>query len=168
VLGEIARATETWSSERAALHERVAELAARIITGPADALAAGAAGAELGDASQELDRLRIALEGMRMRLAYHEKAVAEISGGSVASRIDDISGRLDQLQRAIHSASAGAVMSDGAFLGPDVDDLLKRLERAERAVVEQRSDMLGHLEKIAARMDWRLRRLETEESHIQV
>jgi chromosome segregation ATPase len=171
VLGEIARATETWASERAALHERVAELSARIITGPVDALATGSATAELGDASQELDRLRIALEGMRMRLAYHEKAVAEMSGGSVTSRLDDLSARLDRLANAVASAGASGASLGGAdgLLGPDVDDLLKRLARAESAVVEQRSDMLGHLEKIAARMDWRLRRLETpDESHISV
>jgi predicted nucleic acid-binding Zn-ribbon protein len=161
VLGEIARATETWSTERAALHERVAELAARIVTGPIDAATAtGSATAELGDASHELDRLRIALEGMRMRLAYHEKAVVEMSGGSVTNRLDELNTRLDRLQNAVASGDTDGV-DGGAFLGPDVDELLKRLEKAERAVVEQRSDMLGHLEKIAARMDWRLRRLET-------
>jgi len=124
---------------------------------------------ELGDASHELDRLRIALEGMRMRLAYHEKAVAEINGGTVTSRLEELSTRLDRLAHAVAAAGPEGAVSGGAFLGGDVDDLLKRLERAERAVVEQRGDMLGHLEKIAARMDWRLRRLETpDESRISV
>ncbi len=169
VMGELSRATESWATERAALHERVAELAARIVTGPMDAgTATGVASGELGDASQELDRLRIGLEGMRMRLAYHEKTVAEMGGGRLTARLDELTSRLDRLQQAIASGSvaAGAPGAGDALLGVDVDGLMQRVEHAERAAYDQRKDMLGHLEKIAAQMDWRLQRLERTEARV--
>jgi chromosome segregation ATPase len=167
VLGELNRATESWAQERAALHERVAELAARIVTGPLDApTAATAATVELGDASQELDRLRIGLEGIRMRLAYHEKTVAEIGSKSIVERLDELSARLDRLQYAVATGAAatGDVGGAGSLVGLDVGDLLRRLESAERAAQNQRKDMLGHLERVAARMDWRLHRLEQSDT----
>jgi chromosome segregation ATPase len=164
VLGELNRATESWALERAALHERVAELSARIVTGPLDAPTL--ASVDLGDASQELDRLRIGLEGIRMRLAYHEKTVAEIGSKSIVERLDELSERLDRLQFAV---AAGAVTGplDGtgsSMLGLDVSELLRRIEHAERAAATQRKDMLGHLERVAARMDWRLHRLEQHDT----
>lgn len=168
VMGELTRATESWADERAALHERVAELAARIVTGPLDVgTATGVAAAQLGDAGPELDRLRIGLEGMRMRLAYHEKAVAELGGGKLASRLEELSQRLDRLQQSIAFGS-GSFTADGAdaLLGVDVDGLMRRVEHAERAALDQRKDMLGHLEKIAAQMDWRLQRLERTEARV--
>ncbi|MGL6278597.1 MAG: hypothetical protein ACRC50_03480 [Gaiella sp.] len=167
VIGELNRATESWAQERAALHERVAELAARIVTGPLDApAAASAATVELGDANQELDRLRIGLEGIRMRLAYHEKTVAEIGSKTIVERLDELSARLDRLQYAVATSAVSGEAGDGAdsMLGLDVGELLRRVEAAERNAQSQRKDMLGHLERVAARMDWRLHRLEQSDT----
>lgn len=160
VLGELNRATESWAIERAALHERVAELSARIVTGPLDAPTL--ASVDLGDASAELDRLRIGLEGIRMRLAYHEKTVAEIGSKSIVDRLDELSERLDRLQFAVAASAATGPLdgSGSSMLGLDVGELLRRIEQAERSAANQRKDMLGHLERVAARMDWRLHRLE--------
>jgi chromosome segregation ATPase len=174
VLGELSKATDTWAAERAALHERVAELAARIVTGPVEAPeVVSTATVDLGDAGKELDRLRIALEGMRMRLAYHEKAVAELGGGGdLAGRIEALATRLDGLQAAVASGEGGGVSSyagaGGSLLGIDVTDLLQRVERAEALAHKQHKDMLGHLERIAAKMDWRLHRLEHSETDAHV
>jgi hypothetical protein len=114
------------------------------------------------DASQELDRLRIGLEGIWMRLAYGEKTVAEIGSKSIVERLDELSARLDRLQYAVATGAAvsGDVGEADALLGLDVGELLRRLENAERAAQSQRKDMLGHLERVAARMDWHLHRLE--------
>ena len=57
--------------------------------------------------SKELDRLRIGMEGMRMRLAYHEKTVSELSGSrTVMQRINELSARVDQLAAAIADGCA--------------------------------------------------------------
>jgi hypothetical protein len=67
-----------------------------------------------------------------MRLAYHEKEVAEIAGGrGVDQRIDEM------------------------------HHLLRRLENAEESVREERDTVLEQLERVASRMDHRLHQLET-------
>ena len=86
-----------------------------------------------------------------------------MGAGSVSTRLDEVTVRLDRLQHAI-AAGGGVDAVSGPMLGVDVDDLLTRVERAEKSAADQRKDMLGHLEKVAARMDWRLRRLETPDS----
>jgi DNA-binding ferritin-like protein len=127
---QLLRGAESWGSERAALQERVAELAARIVTGPVpDAPAAG--DGEAWPSPRAFDQLRIAVEGLRMRLAYHEKEVAEIVGGrSVDQRIDEM------------------------------HHLMRRLESAEESVREERDTVLEQLDRVASRMDYRLQQLE--------
>ncbi len=128
---QLLRGAESWASERAALQERVAELAARIVTGPVpDAPTAG--DREAWPSPRAFDQLRIAVEGLRMRLAYHEKEVAEIVGGrSVDQRIDEM------------------------------HHLMQRLENAEESVREERDTVLEQLDRVASRMDYRLQQLET-------
>jgi uncharacterized protein (DUF885 family) len=67
-----------------------------------------------------------------MRLAYHEKEVAEIAGGrGVDQRIDEM------------------------------HHLMRRLENAEESVREERDTVLEQLDRVASRMDYRLQQLET-------
>lgn len=167
VVTELTRTSEAWSSERVALQERVAELAARIVTGPVDTSPPGSGGEATGasDHAIELDRLRIGLEGMRMRLAYHEKATAELGAKPVSERLDELSVRLDRLQHAIAS-SGGKVATEIPYvpaIDPGLGGLMHRVEQAERSARSSRDDVLLHLERLASRMDWRLQRLETPE-----
>lgn len=123
---------EAWADERAALQERVAELAARIVTGPVARPTVAVDGED--DAvplSRDLDQLRIGVEGLRMRLAYHERTVAELAGGR------GVDARIDEVRR-----------------------LLARLEEAGSQAVDERDTVLGQIEQIAARMELRLQRLE--------
>jgi len=130
VAAQLLRGAESWASERAALQERVAELAARIVTGPMpDAPAVG--DRDAWPSPRAFDQLRIAVEGLRMRLAYHEKEVAEIAGGR---RVDE---RIDEMHH-----------------------LLRRLENAEQSVREERDTVLEQLDRVASRMDHRLHQLE--------
>ena len=168
VRDELARTAASWAMERASLQERVSELAARIVTGPVPT-----AGAEEGDghlqSPQELDRLRIGVEGLRMRLAYHEKTVSDLAGSrGVIQRLDELSARLDQLAAIVaagHASTGGTVQMPmsipvGAVQGVETAGLMSRLEQAERVRHETREKMLEQMEKIASRMDWRLQRLE--------
>ena len=162
---ELMRTANSWADERASLQERVSELAARIVTGPMPA-ATDAIGEPSEDASKELDRLRIGMEGMRMRLAYHEKTVAELSGTrTVMQRINELSARVDQLAAAIAGgvptpAGAAAGPADSA-LGAEASGLMSQIEESERLRTEMRDKMLDRMEKIASQMDWRIQRLET-------
>lgn len=166
VRDELARTAASWAAERASLQERVSELAARIVTGPMPVASDGSDGTSAGS-PQELDRLRIGVEGLRMRLAYHEKTVSDLAGSrGVVQRLDDLSARLDQLT-AIVAAGPAPVSSGPAGAPPRIQlpavetaGLMSRLEDAERHRSQSRDKMLEQMEKIASRMDWRLQRLE--------
>ncbi|TMK60300.1 MAG: hypothetical protein E6G14_11360 [Actinobacteria bacterium] len=130
ITAELIRTGESWTAEQIGLRERVAELAARIVTGPLP----DRTGEESDDAwptSRAFDQLRIAVEGLRMRLAYHEKTVAEI----VRDRsVDD---RIDEMHK-----------------------LLRGLESAEQHVRSGRDHVLEQFERIAERMDRRIHQIE--------
>ena len=162
VRDELTRTAASWAIERASLQERVAELAARIVTGPMPAVSDGQ-GEPFAQSPQEIDRLRIGVEGLRMRLAYHEKTVNDLAGSrGVVQRLDELSARLDQLAAVVASGTgqgAGAV-SRVQVAPPETAGLLSRLEEAERMRSQNREKMLEQMEKIASRMDWRLQRLE--------
>ncbi len=169
VRDELARTATSWATERASLQERVSELAARIVTGPV-LPASEVDGGTFAQTPQELDRLRIGVEGLRMRLAYHEKTVSDLAGSrGVVQRLDELSARLDQLAAIV---AAGPVSVGPASMGhvgvapriqlraPETSGLLNRLDEADRLRNQTREKMLEQMEKIASRMDWRLQRLE--------
>ena len=135
ITAEVVRAGESWTADSVGLRERVAELAARIVTGPLP----DRTGDESDDTwptSRAFDQLRIAVEGLRMRLAYHEKTVAEIAGGR---KVDE---RIDEMH-----------------------ELLRKLESAGHDVRSGRDDVLEQFERIASKMDRRLQQLETSAPH---
>ena len=103
ITAQLVRGAETWASERIALQERVAELAARIVTGPA----VPQDGEEAVAVRARFDQLRINVEGLRMRLAYHEKAVSELSEArDVDDRIDDMNRLLGRLSTPVRRSEA--------------------------------------------------------------
>ena len=171
VRAELARTATSWATERASLQERVSELAARIVTGPMPT-SSGESGELAEQTPQELDRLRIGVEGLRMRLAYHEKTVSDLAGSrGVAQRLDEMSARLDQLTAIVMAQQSGV---PGAAPAPAVvgqplaqpqfaeaSGILSRLDEADRLRTQSREKMLEQMEKIASRMDWRLQRLES-------
>ena len=168
VRDELARTASSWAVERASLQERVAELAARIVTGPMQ----GQSDADVdafAQTPQELDRLRIGVEGLRMRLAYHEKTVSELAGSrGVMQRLDELSARVDQLAAVV---AAGVPMAGNAnptpmvqLSSPETSSIMQRIDEGERIRKETREKMLEQMERIASRMDWRIQRLEAARS----
>lgn len=174
VRDELTTAASAWASERASLQERVSELAARIVTGPISADQPELEGDLFAQSPQELDRLRVGVEGLRMRLAYHEKTVSDLAGSrGVAQRLDELTARLDHLAAIVAAGPALAGNETGMAAlgsagvsprthvpGPETAGLMTRLEEAERLRSQNRDKMLEQMEKIASRMDWRLQRLE--------
>ena len=126
-----------------------------------------------GPSPQELDGLRIGVEGLRMRLAYHEKTVSDLAGsrgvvhGSRAERAHR-SARCDRRSRS------GPGGNDRAGKDPTLrlpharrSGLLSRSTRPT-GTARERERMLDQMEKIASRMDWRLQRLEAEGAGVTV
>ena len=164
VRDELARTATSWTTERASLQERVSELAARIVTGPMPAAVDGE-DEPFAETPQEFDRLRIGVEGLRMRLAYHEKTVSDLAGSrGVVQRLDELSARLDQLAAIVAAGSvsvgAAGVVPRMHVHVPEASGLLTRLDESDRLRTQTREKMLDQMEKIASRMDWRLQRLE--------
>jgi len=133
ITAQLVQFADSWAAERSMLHERVAELAARIVTGPVPAAAEG--DEAVWPTGPAFEQLRISVEGLRMRLAYHEKAVAELVRGRDA---DD---RIEDMER-----------------------LLRRLESAGATMPEAGDVVLERLERVAAEMDRRLEQLAGYES----
>jgi hypothetical protein len=127
---EVVRTRESLSSEQVRLHERVGELSARIVTGPPRQRSGGET-AIAWPSERALDQLRISVEGLRMRLAYHEKEIAEITRDR---RADE---RIVEMQELLHG-----------------------LEAAGEQARSGRDEVLEQFERIAARMDHRLHELE--------
>jgi len=130
VVTELSDLRESAAADRAVLDERLAELAAPIVAPlelePADD------GIADWPSERAYVHLMVAVEGLQMRLAYHEKEVAELMGGrGVNERIEEL------------------------------NDLLLRLETAEEVVRGERDSMLDGLDRLASRVDYRLNKLET-------
>ena len=160
VAAEIARATSSWHEEQVALARRVEEVASQLAT-------AGSEPAASTDASEgEVAQLRVALEGIRMRLASSEQELATLVGTrDTTTRLDELTRRLESLERApvvvANTADGSALPGDGRFR-LELRALELRMEHAEAAARENREAVLVQLERLAARIEWRFRRLEEE------
>ena len=131
VVTELSDLRESATASDSALNERLAELVAQIGASPE---------VEPSDDDSVPDwpsarayvQLMVAVEGLQMRLAYHEKEVAELmSSRGVNERIEEL------------------------------NELLRRLETAENVVRGERDSMLDQLDRLASRVDYRLNKLET-------
>ncbi len=161
LVAELAR-VHSAEAERASLVARVDELAAHLAQVEAGAPAAEAPAA-VGD---EVAQLRVAVEGLRMRLASNEQELATVVGTrDMATRVDEVTRRLESLERApvaiAGSSDGGPAAGDGRFR-VELRALELRMEHAEAAARENREAVLVQLERLAARIEWRFQRLESE------
>jgi DNA repair exonuclease SbcCD ATPase subunit len=162
---EIGRVSTAWASDRSSLEGRLEQVATHL-----DEVEAAAAGATAPAASSgnEVEQLRVQVEGLRMRLAASEKELTAFTGSrEVAGRLDELARRIDGVERvamtpSVVVSSAGApVAGDGRFR-LELRALELRMEHAEAASREHREAVLVQLERLASRIEWRLQRLEAE------
>jgi chromosome segregation ATPase len=114
--------------------------------------------------ADDVAQLRVAVDGLRMRLASNEQELASRVGTrDTGSRLDEVTRRLEALERApVVVAGAGdALPGDGRFR-LELRALELRMEHAEAAARENREAVLVQLERLAARIEWRFQRLEAE------
>lgn len=161
---EIGRVSKAWASDRSTLEGRLEQVATHL-----DQVHAAAAGsAATGRSGDELDHLRVQVDGLRMRLAASEKELTAFTGSrEVASRLDELVRRIDGVERValapsvVVSSSGSPVSGDGRFR-LELRALELRMEHAEAASREHREAVLVQLERLASRIEWRLQRLEAE------
>jgi chromosome segregation ATPase len=155
---EIARVSDAWHAERADLDAQLAELATEVAQTQSRAIAAS---------EGELAQLRIALDGLRQRLASSEQELASLAGTKdTSTRLDELTRRLESLERApvvlAGTADGGPGQGDGRFR-LELRALELRMEHTEAAARENREAVLVQLERLAARIEWRFQRLESEQ-----
>jgi chromosome segregation ATPase len=158
---EMARLAGSWHTERSSLEARLDELAEHLAEVGSDTrgAVAGATGED------EFAQLRVAIDGLRMRLASSEQELATLVGSrDLAARLDEVTRRLESVERApiaLAGLDAGPLPGDGRFR-LELRALELRMEHAEAAARENREAVLVQLERLAARIEWRFQRLEAE------
>lgn len=110
--------------------------------------------------AEEVAKLRILLDGLRLRVARTEKQLAahETPDG-VEARLDELARRLEALEERVESVPA-PVPGDGRFR-LDLRALELEFGRTQSTARESREAVLARIERLAQRMEWRLRRLES-------
>ncbi len=185
VATEIGKAQELWASEIGALEARLNDVAA---ASPSPGIASTPSAESVEQmrelarrleavenerettpdtaaVADELQDLRVLINGLRMRVTSSEKELATLSSQEdIVSRFDDISLRLASLERAsiaYAAAPARPVPGDGRFR-VEMRGLDQRMEQLEAAARENRDAVLAQFERLASRLQWRLQQLELE------
>jgi hypothetical protein len=148
----------------------VADLAGRLeeLSSRLDVLAVGAQTAVASPASDqaeapggEIDKIRVSVESLWMRMTEFQKAVsALLDPRGLPGKIGVLEARLEALEVGGARSAAAAVAAGGEAAG-DLREIAKRIEEMEESAASARETMLTRLEKIASSIDWRLQRLES-------
>ncbi len=138
------------------LDERLAAIGA-----PASPATGQPAGVE-----DELERVRMAVERVGVHLGEHDRALAELMRSrEVTDRLDELAARIDQIATA--GTGGGATGGSGSQAGDvsgDMRALMSRIEEAETSSQADREKLMSRLERLASSIDWRLQRLEVDET----
>ena len=161
VAGQITHATGTWQEERAALEERLDAIASHLANVESEPRSAIPTTSDV-----DVAQLRVAIDGLRMRLASSEQELATLARTrDTTTRLDELTRRLESLERApvviAGAADGSSLPGDGRFR-LELRALELRMEHAEAAARENREAVLVQLERLAARIEWRFQRLEEE------
>ncbi|MDQ3381435.1 MAG: hypothetical protein M3546_14150 [Actinomycetota bacterium] len=160
---EIDRILDTWASDRSSLETRLDQLAAALAgTGPRGDIAESA--------QDEVIRMRVLVEELQMRISANEHQVTTLRSASpLPSRLDEIVDRLEAVERTtqggVFAPSSGPVTGDGRFR-LELRSLELRLEQAAASAQEEREVLLAQLERMASRLEWRLKRLEAKDAEL--
>lgn len=123
---------------------------------------------ETSVAERETDRLRVLVDGLASRIASAERDLLSLTSSRDATGgLDELRRRLDLLELAGHASAASEpelpLPGEGRFR-LELRALELRMEHAEAAARENREAVLLQLERLASRIEWRFRELETAEA----
>jgi hypothetical protein len=112
-----------------------------------------------------LSRFRTLLDDVGSRLAAAEQELATRAGSHALARLDELASRMDSLEGvgAPPLAATSAAAGDGRYR-VELRVLELRMQHAEAAARENREAVLVELERLASRVEWRLQRLEAEQT----
>jgi DNA repair exonuclease SbcCD ATPase subunit len=169
----IAEATHSWTTDRAALEQQLAELATRIdrTENTARALppATTVPGTSQPDASaaDDLNRLWFAVERISLQLTEHHRDIDQLlAGGQSDSRLEELAARLDDLEDRGSPSPAPMPAGDGGQTvagdgGAGARALARKLGELEKSAKLEREKLLTQIEQMLGSFEWRLQRLES-------
>ena len=114
----------------------------------------------------ELERVRMAVERVGLHLGEHDRALAELMRSrEVTDRLDELAARIDQIATAgTGGGTTGGSGSPAGDVSGDMRALMSRVEEAETSSQADREKLMSRLERLASSIDWRLQRLEVDET----
>ena len=148
------------------LGRRIDRLSSRLDEGLAAIGAPGSpATGQPAESAEAVERIRMAVERLGLHLGEHDRALAElVRSRDVTNRLDELSSRLDQVAAAGPGGRAGPGFGSPADVSGDVRALTRRVEEAETSSQDDRDRLMSRLERMASSIDWRLQRLEIDET----
>ena len=119
--------------------------------------------AEPAEIEGELERIRMAIERVGLHLGEHDRALADLlKARGVSQRLDELAARVEEIAEA---GAGGSAQAGPAFdVSGDMRALMQRVEEAESSSQADRERLMSRLERMASSIDWRLQRLETDET----
>ncbi len=123
-------------------------------------------GPDASELASELDGVRLVLERIGLHLGEHDRTLADLSPGrGVHERLEELTSLVQSLAAARHDPAV--VMQPPPASSPlptNQGELLRRVEEAEVASQTDNEKLMSRLERMASSIDWRLQRLETDET----
>ena len=114
---------------------------------------------------EELERIRMAVERVGLHIGEHDRALAELMRSkAVTQRLDELAARVDELARAGTAGGPAGSGGGASDVTGDMRALLLRIEETETSSQADREKLMSKLERMASSIDWRLQRLETDET----
>jgi DNA repair exonuclease SbcCD ATPase subunit len=170
----LAEATHSWTSDRAALEHRLAELAARIDRTentaralPAATMVPGASQQPDASAADDLNRLWFAVERISLQLTEHHRDIDQLlASGQSDGRLEELAARLDDLEDRGSPSPAAMPAGDGGQTvagdgGAGARALARKLGELEKSAKAEREKLLTQIEQMLGSFEWRLQRLES-------
>jgi len=114
----------------------------------------------------ELERVRMSIERVGLHLGEHDRALAELMRSrGVTERLDELAARIDEVAAA--GTAGGPASGSGHSAGDpsgDMRALMRRVDDSETSSQADRDKLMSRLERMASSIDWRLQRLETDDT----
>ncbi len=113
----------------------------------------------------ELERFRLILERIGLHLGEHDRAIADLAPGrGVEERLQELTVLVHDLAESQQNASAPQAAGAASPIPGDLGSLLQRVEEGESASHADNEKLMNRLERMATSIDWRLQRLEADET----
>lgn len=142
----------------AALTQRIAALEDTPVATPPPAL-------DESELLSELERFRLVVERFGLHLGEHDRAISDLAPSrGIQERLQELTVLVQDLAESQQNALAQQPAGAAYPISGDIDSLVQRVQEAETAAQSDSEKLMNRLERMASSIDWRLQRLEADET----